>query len=603
MTTEVTLMKPVEADDRGLPNHYKWFVLINTTLAFLLATLDGSIVLISLPEIFRGIGMDPLVPSNSFYLLWMILGFLAVTAVLVVSFGRLGDMFGRVRLFNLGFAIFTFFSLLLTITPMHGTAAAIWLITMRIFQGVGAAMLSANVAAILTDAFPEHQRGMALGINSIAGITGSFVGLVIGGFLAPINWRLIFLISVPIGVIGTLWSYFNLRELPVSREHKVDWPGNLTFAVGLVSLMVAITYGIQPYGGHTMGWTSPFVLGCFAFGIALLVAFVFIERHTEQPMFNLELFRIRPFTGGNIASLLSATARGGLMFTLIIWLQGIWLPLHGYDYESTPLWAGVAMLPVTIGFLMAGPVSGWLSDRFGPRPFAVTGMLLSGFSFLLLMMLPVNFTYWQFAIVLFIGAIGQGLFASPNRAGVMNSLPHQHRGVGGGMNATFQNSGQVFSIGIFFTLIIIGLSASLHTELVQGLLQQGVPLADATKAAHLPAVSTLFASLLGYNPIQHLLGAHTLAGLTPTAHATVISRSFFPSIISGAFHNGLKTACGFSILCCLGAATASFFRGGKFIYQESYEDEPSDSAPFPRDPAFDAEIFMAEPSGPPTKHS
>jgi len=587
-------MKPVEADDRGLPSRYKWYVLTNTTLAFLLATLDGSIVLISLPEIFRGIGMDPLVPSNSFYLLWMILGFLAVTAVLVVSFGRLGDIYGRVKLFNLGFAVFTFFSLLLTITPMHGTAAAIWLITMRIFQGVGAAMLSANVAAILTDAFPEHQRGMALGINGIAGIAGSFVGLVIGGFLAPINWRLIFLISVPIGVAGTLWSYFNLRELPVTRGHKIDWPGNFTFAVGLISLMVAITYGIQPYGGHTMGWTSPLVISSFLIGFGLLIAFVFIELHTEEPMFHLKLFRIRPFTGGNIASLLSATARGGLMFTLIIWLQGIWLPLHGYDYERTPLWAGLAMLPITIGYLMVGPVSGWLSDRFGPRPFAVTGMLVSAFSFFLLMMLPVNFTYWEFALIIFLGAVGQSLFGSPNRAGVMNSLPHQHRGVGGGMNATFQNSGQVFSIGIFFTLIIIGLSASLHTELVQGLLHQGVPLADATRAAHLPAVSTLFASLLGYNPLQHLLGAHTLAGLTPTAHATVVSRGFFPSIISGAFHNGLKTACGFSILCCFGAAIASFFRGGKFIYQETYEDEgPSDDAPFPRDPAFDAEAFMA----------
>jgi MFS family permease len=595
MARELTLMKPVVTDDRGRSDRYKWFVLVNTTLAFLLATLDGSIVLIALPEIFRGIGIDPLAPSNSFYLLWMILGFMAVTAVLVVSFGRLGDMFGRVRLFNYGFAIFTVFSLLLSISWMTGTAAATYLVVMRIFQGVGAAMLMANTAAILTDAFPEHQRGMALGINGIAGIAGSFIGLVIGGLLAPISWRLIFLVSVPIGVVGTLWSIFNLRELPFVRDRKIDWPGNVTFAVGLISLMVAVTYGIQPYGGHMMGWTSPLVLSCFFGGIVLLIAFVVIERRSVDPMFQLDLFKIRQFTAGSVASLLSSTARGGLMFTLIIWLQGVWLPLHGYDFTRTPLWAGVAMLPLTIGYLISGPLSGYLSDRFGPRPFAVTGMLVNALFFLLLSWLPVNFSYPEFAAILFLGAVGMGFFGSPNRAGVMNSLPHQHRGVGGGMYSTFQNSGQVFSIGIYFTLIILGLSASLHTDLAQGLLGQGVPLADATRVSHLPAVSTLFASLLGYNPLQHLLGTHVLAGLSPAAHARIISRSYFPSVISGAFHNGLKAACYFSIICCLGAAAASFLRGGKFIYQETFEDPgPVADAPFPRDSAFDAEVFLDE---------
>ena len=595
MVSEVKLMNRVQVDDRGLPERYKWFVLINTTLAFLLATMDGSIVLIALPNIFRGIGLDPLAPQNSFFLLWLILGFLAVTAVLVVSFGRLGDMFGRVRMFNFGFAIFTFFSLLLTITPMHGTAAAIWLVVMRIFQGVGAAFLTANTAAILTDAFPEHQRGMALGINSIAGISGSFIGLVIGGLLAPISWRLIFLVTVPIGIAGTLWSVFNLRELPFVQDRKIDWWGNVTFATGLIALMVGVTYGIQPYGGHTMGWTSPMVIGCFSLGFALLIAFVLIERHSDDPMFHLALFRIRPFTGGSLASFLASTARGGLMFTLIIWLQGVWLPLHGFGFESTPLWAGLAMLPLTLGFLVSGPISGYLSDRFGPRPFTVAGMLLSALAFLFLEMLPVNFSYPWFAAVLFLSAVGMGLFGSPNRAGVMNSLPHQHRGVGGGMYATFQNSGQVFSIGIFFTLIIIGISTSLHTELVQGLLGQGVSSADANRVAHLPAVSTLFASLLGFNPLQHLLGAHALSTLPPAAHATVVSRSYFPSIISGAFHNGLRTACNFSIICCLLAAVAGVLRGGQFIYQETYEDPGLvEDAPFPRDPGFDAEAFLSE---------
>ncbi len=520
-------------------------------------------------------------------------GYMLMMAVLVVAFGRLGDMYGRLKMFNFGFATFTFFSLLLTITWMHGSAAAIWLIVMRIFQGVGAAFLVANSAAILTDAFPEHQRGMALGINGISGIAGSFIGLVLGGLLAPISWRLIFLVSVPVGLAGTLWSIVNLRELPFVQDRKIDWAGNVTFATGLVALMVAVTYGIQPYGGHTMGWTSPLVVSCFAGGVVLLIAFVVIERRSPDPMFHLALFKIRPFTGGTASVFLASIARGGLMFTLIIWLQGIWLPLHGYNFESTPLWAGLAMLPLTLGFLASGPVSGFLSDRFGPRPFTVFGMLLSAFSFFLLELVPVNFSYPWFAAVLFLSAIGMGTFASPNRAGIMNALPHQHRGVGGGMYATFQNSGQVFSIGIYFTLIIVGISVSLHTDLVAGLVHQGVPLADATRASHLPAVSTLFASLLGYNPIEHLLGPHVLGHLAPAAHATVVSRGFFPSIISGAFHNGLRMVCDFSIICCLGGAAASVLRGGKFIYQETYEDPgPVADAPFPRDPAIDVEVFL-----------
>ena len=402
-------------------------------------------------------------------------------------------------------------------------------------------------------------------------------------------------LTVPIGIAGTLWSVFNLRELPFVQDRKIDWWGNVTFATGLIALMVGVTYGIQPYGGHTMGWTSPMVIGCFSLGFALLIAFVLIERHSDDPMFHLALFRIRPFTGGSLASFLASTARGGLMFTLIIWLQGVWLPLHGFGFESTPLWAGLAMLPLTLGFLVSGPISGYLSDRFGPRPFTVAGMLLSALAFLFLEMLPVNFSYPWFAAVLFLSAVGMGLFGSPNRAGVMNSLPHQHRGVGGGMYATFQNSGQVFSIGIFFTLIIIGISTSLHTELVQGLLGQGVSSADANRVAHLPAVSTLFASLLGFNPLEHLLGAHALSALTPAAHATVISRSYFPSIISGAFHNGLRTACNFSIICCVLAAVAGVLRGGQFIYQETYEDPGLvEDAPFPRDPGFDAEAFLSE---------
>ncbi|HEY1651992.1 MAG TPA: MFS transporter, partial [Acidimicrobiales bacterium] len=407
----------------GLSPNYKWVALFISTLGMLMATIDGSITLIALPDIFRGIGIDPLQAGNSFFLLWMILGFLVVTSVLVTTLGRLGDIYGRVRTYNLGFAIFTFFSLLLTVTWLSGDAAGIWLIVLRIFQGVGAAMLMANSAAILTDAFPAGQRGLAMGINQAAAMSGMFIGLVLGGVLAPINWRLIFLVSVPIGLFGTIYGYLKLQELSERRPARIDWPGNITFALGLVLVMVGITYGIEPYRGDTMGWTNPFVLACLASGVVLLIAFGVIETRVAEPMFRLQLFKIRAFTAGVFASFLAALSRGGLMFMLIIWLQGIWLPLHGYDFTRTPLWAGLAILPLTAGFLLAGPVSGVLSDRFGARPFTTGGMVGSAICFGLLELLPINFTYWVFALVLFVTGLTMSMFGSPNRAAVMSSLP------------------------------------------------------------------------------------------------------------------------------------------------------------------------------------
>jgi len=558
------------ADDR-----YKWVALSNTTLGSLMAMIDISIMLIALPDIFRGIHINPLLPGNSFYLLWMILSFMVVTSVLVVSLGRLGDMYGRVRIYNLGFAFYTCFSLLLTITWMSGTAAALWLVVMRIFQGAGAAMLIANSSAILTDAFPEDQRGMALGINQVAGLSGTFIGLILGGILAPIEWRLIFLVSVPIGLFGTVWAYLKLREPPSQeRRARLDWPGNLTFALGLVGIMIGITYGIQPYGGQTMGWTSPFVLGCLAGGVALLIAFVVIERRVADPMFRIPLFRIRAFTAGSLSSLLSSMGRGGLMFILIIWLQGIWLPRHGYDFAQTPLWAGLYMLPLTAGFLIAGPVSGFLSDRFGSRPFATGGMIAAAGSFLLLELLPINFSYVDFAPILLLNGLAMGAFASPNRAGVMNSLPPQHRGVGAGMTSTFQNSAQVLSVGVFFTLIIIGLSSTLPSTLFHGLVAHGVPERVASSAAHLPPVSTLFAAFLGYNPVEHLIGSSVLAHLPVHQAAILTGRNFFPALISGPFADGLHAAFDFSIGACLLAAGMSWLRGGKYHYSEDHADLP-----------------------------
>jgi MFS family permease len=550
-------------DDR-----YKWVVLTNTTLGVMMATIDTSIMLIALPDVFRGIGIDPLKAGNSFYLLWMILGFMVVTSVLVVSLGRLGDMFGRVRMYNLGFAVYTFFSLVLGVTWMHGTSGAIWLVVMRLFQGVGAAFLIANSSAILTDAFPPGQRGMALGINQISGLAGSFIGLVLGGVLGPIDWHLIFYVSVPVGLFCTVWAYTRLREVPRRERARVDWIGNITFSIGLVLLMIGITYGIQPYGGQSMGWESPFVDACLGGGATLIVVFALIEKRVADPMFRLRLFRIRAFTAGSLSSFLSAVGRGGLMFMLIIWLQGIWLPLHGYSFARTPLWAGIYMLPLTGGFLLAGPVSGILSDRFGSRPFASGGMLAAAMTFVLLEALPVDFPYWAFALLLLTNGMAMGAFAAPNRAGVMNSLPPQHRGVGSGMNSTFQNSAQVLSIGIFFTLMIVGLSSSLPSALDHGLVAHGVPAAAAAKVSKLPPVSVLFAAFLGYSPIQHLLGSSVLAHLPAASAHALKSRSFFPHLITGSFRSGLHEAFDFAIIACLVAAGASWLRGGKYVYAE-----------------------------------
>ncbi|HYX61029.1 MAG TPA: MFS transporter [Streptosporangiaceae bacterium] len=448
---------------------YRWIALSNTTLGTLMATINGSITLIALPDIFRGIGVNPLLPGNASLLLWLILGYLLVTAVLVVTFGRLGDMFGRVRIYTLGFAVFTVFSILLAVTWLHGTAGALWLIAMRILQAIGGAMLLANAAAILTDAFPADHRGMALGLNQVAGIGGQFIGLILGGLLGPVEWHLVFLVSVPFGLFGTFWAYRKLRELGQRRPAHFDWQGNLAFGAGLTALLAGITYGIQPYGGHTTGWTNPWVITGIAGGIAMIGAFCVLETRAAHPMFNMTLFRIRAFSAGNLASLLAALGRGGLMFILIIWLQGIYLPQHGYSFSQTPLWGGIAMLPFTIGFLAAGPVSGALSDRSGARAFTTGGMIITAASFLLLDLLPVNFSYWQFALILLLAGTGQGLFSAPNRAAIMNSLPPERRGAGSGMTATFQNSATVLSIGIFFTLIIFGVAATLPSALSHGL--------------------------------------------------------------------------------------------------------------------------------------
>jgi MFS family permease len=554
--------------DRDHPR-YKWVALSNTTVGMLLATINSSIVIISLPAIFRGIGLDPLEPGNVSYLLWMIMGFLLVSAVLVVSVGRLGDMFGRVKIYNGGFVVFTAASIALSLDPFHASAGALWLIAWRVVQGVGGAMLFANSTAILTDAFHEKQRGMALGVNQVAAIAGSFVGLVIGGLLSEYHWRWVFLVSVPIGVIGTIWSFTSLRELGQRKRESLDWPGNITFAAGLSVLLAAITYGIQPYGSHATGWTNPKVDAGLIFGVLLLVAFCVIESKVREPMFRLSLFRIPRFSAGSLAVLLSAIGRGGLQFMLIIWLQGIWLPLHGYNFVDTPLWAGIYMLPLTIGFLLAGPVSGYLSDRFGQRIFASGGLVIVACTFLGMMLLPVNFSYPVFALLLFVNGVGSGVFSSPNTSRVMSSVPAHQRGAAAGMRGTFQNSGQALSIGIFFSLMIVGLAASLPSTLTHGLEQQGVPASTAQQVGSLPPVGSLFAAFLGYNPIRTLVPPNVLHHLTQHQQDTLIGKQFFPHLISGPVHQGLIVVFTAAAIMMLVGAVASTFDGRRSRRAES----------------------------------
>jgi MFS family permease len=446
------------------------------------------------------------------------------------------------------------------VTWQHGTAGALWLIIWRIVQGVGGAFLFANSTAILTDAFPANQRGTALGINSIAAIGGSFLGLLLGGLLGPVNWHLIFLVSAPIGAFGTVWAYFMLKDIGVRKHARMDWWGNVLFAVGLIAILVGITYGLQPYGGHAMGWTSPSVLSAIIGGVVLLVIFAFVETKVAEPLFRISLFRIRAFAAGNIASLMLALGRGGMQFMLIIWLQGIWLPLHGYSFSQTPLWAGIYLVPLTIGFLLSAPLSGVLSDRFGAKGFTTGGALLTAITFFVLLFVPVNFSYWEFALIIALNGFGSGLFASPNRAEMMNSVPANQRGAAGGMIATFMNTAFVLSIGIFFSLMVAGLSSKLPGALSGGLTAQGVPAAAATQISHLPPIGVLFAAFLGYNPMQQLLGP--LVGHLSAGHAAYVTgREFFPHLITAPFKSGLGVAFAFAIAASLIAVVASALTG------------------------------------------
>lgn len=519
---------------------YKWIALSNTTIGVLMASLDGTIVLISLPAIFRGLQIDPL--SSFQYLLWILFGYSVVTSTLLVTFGRLSDIYGRVKLYTLGFAVFTIGSILGYLTPNTGDTGALELIIFRIIMGVGAAFLFANGVAIITDAFPVKERGQALGINMVAVIAGSMLGLSLGGVLASIDWRLIFLVNVPIGIFATAYAFLMLKEVAKpERKQKIDLWGNLTFGVGLTLIMVGVTYGLLPYGASYFGWSNPWVVSSLVGGTALLISFVFIEGRVEDPMFRLDLFKIAAFRAGNLASFLASIGRGGTQIMLIILLQGIWLPLHGYSYQSTPFWSGLYITPMLLGFVVMGPISGRLADRRGARGLATGGMLISGTCLLLLTLLPYDFVFWQFALIIFVMGLGGGLFASPNTVAIMNSVPPQTRGAASGMRATVQNTGMTASTAIFFSIVLVALGATLAPALTAAVTNAGAPqLSSAFKG--LPPTAALFAAFLGYNPIGSLIPASVLGALPTATQSLLTGNSFFPNAIAPAFMSALHDA-------------------------------------------------------------
>jgi MFS family permease len=555
---------------------YKWIAMSNVFIASLMGSVNTYIILIAIPAIFNGINIDPL---NSFqYLLWILVIYGLVTATLVLSFGRLSDLYGRVKMFRLGFLIFTIGSILLYLTPSTGDAGAIEIIVFRIIQAVGSALFASNGAAILTDAFPSNERGKAQGINVTAAIAGNFIGLVLGGVLAVFNWRYVFLVSVPFGLIGTIWSYYKLKEISKRAvKTKIDVWGNLTYLLGVILLLIGVTYGLIHYGSDSMGWSNPWVIVSMLTGLLSLILFLFIENRVELPMFRLDLFKNRTFAYGNLSALLASLSRGGLMFMLVLLLQGIWLPLHGFSYESTPFWAGIYMLPLTAGIVIMGPLSGILSDKYGPRWIATGGMVIVTLSFLLLAVLPYNFGLLEFVFVEFMMGVGSGMFSSPNTAAIMLSVPSQDRGVASGMISTLKNTANMASMGVFFTVVIMGITLKFPEAMTASLTSIGatqlVPV-----LSNIPPTSALFSAFLGYNPVSTILSSlpgSTVASIPPSTLSTLTGITWFPLTLANAFIPSLQSSFYIGALISAIGAVLSALRGKRYVHeQDSVQVKP-----------------------------
>ncbi|MEM3667235.1 MAG: MFS transporter, partial [Thermoplasmatales archaeon] len=552
---------------------YKWTVLTNTTLGGLMSSINMTIVMISLPAIFRGLGINPFASGELVMLLWVLMGYSIVVATLLVTFGRISDLFGRTRFYTIGFLIFTAGSIILSVIPSgSGNAGAIMLIGFRMVQAVGGGLLMVNSTALLTDAFGPNERGKALGINQISFMAGSLIGLVAGGLLASVDWHLVFIVNVPFAIAGSIWSIFRLKQVSTKIKVPIDVGGNVTLGGGLVLISLGFTYGLIPYRNSPMGWSDPKVIAFFSVGVILLALFVLIEMRVKYPMFNLSLFRIKPFTYGSLAAFLMSLGRGAVMFLVIIWLQGIYLPLHGVSYVNTPFVAGIYMLPMMVGFIALGPIGGMLTDKYGARIFATAGMLIIALSLYLLTLLPYNFNVLEFELIMLMNGIGGGLFAAPNTTAIMNSLPEQNRGAGNGMRTTFNNIGQTISMAAFFTILISVFSGNLPTSLYSTSVSIGLPSEVAYALSHVSPEGMLFAAFLGINPASSL-PATLLQAIPPGALRSLESLTFIPTAIGPAFKTGLSESLYFAIGLTLIGALLSALRGGKYVHEDSFRKD------------------------------
>ena len=433
---------------------YKYTVLTNTTIGAFMSQLDGNIVLIALPTITRSLN------ASAFEALWVLMGYILMTAVLLLAFGRLADMYGKVRLYNLGFAIFTIGSGLCSLSLNGGM-----LVFFRLVQGVGAALIWANNAAILTDAFPPNERGRAIGVNLVAGISGSVVGLILGGILTvALGWQSIFWINLPIGAFATFWAYKKLRELGTVRHERIDLPGNVLFAGGLTAFLVGLTLGAL--SGYT-----PLDVASMVVGLLMVGGFVYVELHSRTPLMDLTLFRIRAFSAGIFSNFLASIARSGVSLVLTIYFQGVLL----YDAFR----AGLALIPFAVAFVSLGPLSGYLSDKYGPRVFTTTGLTISSAGLIGLALIPSNVSYTVLAVLMVLVGAGGGMFVAPNISSIMSSAPVTRRGVASGMSATLVTTGALLSLSISFAVLATSIPINVLQAIFAGLsLPSGAPSRD-----------------------------------------------------------------------------------------------------------------------------
>jgi len=547
---------------------YKWNVFANTTLGVIMSSINMYIVLISLPAIFRGLNINPFASGEFVYLLWILMGYSIVLASVLVTFGRISDMYGRARMYTWGFVIFAVASILLSLIPSNsGNMGALLLIVFRVIQAVGGGLLMVNGTAMITDVFPPNERGKALGLNQISFIIGSFLGLILGGLLVGYDWHLVFVVNIPFGIAGMLWSIFKLKRTRGTGTLSLDAIGNITLAAGLLAISLGLTYALMPYGNSPMGWDNPWVIASFPVGAALFIAFVINEMKTNSPMFNLSLFKVRPYAYGVMALFLNSLARGAIMFLIVIWLQGIYLPLHGFPYTSTPFWAGIYMLPMLIGTVIMGPVGGMLTDRYGARIFATAGMIIVMISLFVLTLLPYNFSLLPFELILFVNGLGNGLFSAPNTTAIMNSLRPIERGAGNGMRQTFSNIGSTISMALFFSIAITVFVNYLPSHIYEAAIGLGLPSQLASFLSHLSPTGLLFAAFLGINPAS-ALPASILSELPSTVVNALNSQTFLPNLLGPAFMSGLRFSLYISVVLVAIGALFSYMRGGRYVVDE-----------------------------------